>query len=65
MVLQTRKIDFTQDFLKLDNSEKAIAQFEKLHRKETNNSEFKPLTLDEFLCRFENSTDSKNRKVRC
>ena len=64
MDLQTRKINFIQDFLKLE-SEKAIAQFEKLLKKETvNNSEFKPMSISEFYNRIEKSTkDSKNGKV--
>jgi hypothetical protein len=64
MDLQTRKINFIQDFLKLE-SEKAVAQFEKLLRKEiVNNSEFKPMTINEFHNRIEKSTkDSKNEKI--
>lgn len=64
MDLQTRKINFIQDFLKLE-SEKAITQFEKLLRKETvNNSAFKPMTINEFHNRIEKSTkDSKNGKI--
>jgi len=64
MDLQTRKINFIQDFLKLE-SEKAIAQFEKLLKKETvPNFEFKPMSINEFHSRIEKSTnDSKNGKV--
>lgn len=64
MDLQTRKINFIQDFLKIE-SEKAIAQFEKLLKKETvNNSEFKPMSINEFHSRIEKSTkDSRNGKV--
>jgi hypothetical protein len=64
MDLQTRKINFIQDFLKLE-SEKAIAQFERLLRKETvNNSEFKPMSISEFHSRIEKSTkDSEKGKV--
>ena len=64
MDLQTRKINFIQGFLKLE-SEKAIAQFEKLLKKEAvNNSEFKPMSISEFHSRIEKSTkDSKNGKV--
>jgi hypothetical protein len=64
MDLQTRKINFIQDFLKLE-SEKAIAQFEKLLKKETViNSEFKPMSINKFHSRIEKSTkDSRNGKV--
>ena len=64
MDLQTRKINFIQDFLKLD-SEKLITQFEKLLKKETsNNAELKAMTMSEFHSRIEKSTiDSQNGKV--
>jgi hypothetical protein len=64
MYLQTRKINFIQDFLKLD-SEKLIAQFEKLLKKETSSdAEFKAMTMSEFNSRIEKSTiDSQNGKV--
>lgn len=64
MDLQTRKTNFIQDFLKLE-SEKAIAEFEKLLKKETlNKSEFKPMSINEFHARIEmSSKDSKNEKV--
>lgn len=64
MDLQTRKTNFIQDFLKLE-SEKAIAEFEKLLKKETlNKSEFKQMSINEFHSRIEmSSKDSKNEKV--
>jgi hypothetical protein len=64
MDLQTRKINFVQDFLKLE-SEKAIAQFEKLLKKEkVDNSIKKPMSIDEFHKRIEKSSnDSKNGNV--
>lgn len=64
MDIQTRKINFIQDFLKLE-SEKAISQFEKLLLKEkVNNSAFKPMTISAFNNRIEESTkDSKNGKI--
>lgn len=64
MDLQTRKLNFIQNFLKLE-SEKAIGQFEKLLRKEINtDSGFKPMTTSEFQLRIDQSTkDSKNGKV--
>ena len=64
MDLQTRKINFIQDFLKLE-SEKAISHLEKLLQKETqNNSEMKPMTMKEFQKRInQSSEDSKNRQL--
>lgn len=64
MDLQTRKLNFIQEFLKLE-SEKAISHFEKLLQKETqSNSELKPMTIKAFQNRIEQSTeDSKNGRL--
>ena len=64
MDLQTRKLNFIQDFLKLE-SEKAISHLEKLLKKETQtNSELKPMTMKEFQKRIDQSTeDSKNDRL--
>lgn len=64
MDLQTRKLNFIQDFLKLE-SEKAISQLEKLLQKETqSNSELKPMTIKEFQKRIDQSTeDSENGRL--
>ena len=64
MDLQTRKLNFIQDFLKLE-SEKAISHLEKLLQKETQtNSEMKPMTMKEFQKRIDQSTeDSKNGRL--
>jgi lipoate-protein ligase A len=64
MDLQTRKLNFIQDFLKLE-SEKTIAQFEKLLRNTAaNEEELKPMTVDEFHKRINKSLeDVKNGKV--
>ena len=64
MDLQTRKLNFIQDFLKLE-SEKAISHLEKLLQKETqNNSEMKPMTMKEFQERINQSAeDSKNGRL--
>lgn len=60
MDLQTRKLNFIQDFLKLE-SEKAIAQFEKLLQKETSSP---TMSRKEFKRRYEASNeDSKNGRV--
>nr|WP_315145793.1 hypothetical protein [uncultured Flavobacterium sp.] len=64
MDLQTRKLNFIQDFLKLE-SEKTIAQFEKLLRNTAaNEEELNPMTVDEFHRRINQSLeDVKNGKV--
>ena len=64
MDLQTRKLNFIQDFLKLE-SEKAISHFEKLLQKETeNNLELKPMTMKEFQKRIDQSSDdSENGRL--
>ena len=64
MDLQTRKINFIQDFLKLE-SEKAISHFEKLLQKENQDIlEFKPMTMKEFQKRIDKSTeDSENGRL--
>ena len=64
MDLQTRKLNFIQNFLKLE-SEKAISHLEKLLQKETqSDSELKPMTMKEFQKRIDQSTeDSKNGRL--
>jgi hypothetical protein len=64
MDLQTRKLNFIQDFLKLE-SEQAISHLEKLLKKETQKkSELKPMAMKEFQKRIDQSTeDSKNDRL--
>lgn len=64
MDLQTRKLNFIQDFIKLE-SEEAISYYEKLLQKETqNNTELKPMTMKEFQKRMDQSSeDSQNRRL--
>lgn len=64
MDLDTRKVIFIKDFLKLE-SEKAISQFEKLLKKETKtDSELKPMSISDFKKRISNSLeDSKNGRL--
>jgi hypothetical protein len=64
MDLQTRKLNFIQDFLKLE-SEKAMSNLEKRLQQETqSNSELKPMTMKEFQKRIDQSTeDSKNDRL--
>lgn len=67
MDIQTRKLNFIENFLKLQ-SEEAIAQFEKLMTKtqtaDTKN-EFQPLTVDELNARISKSEeDFKNKKFK-
>ena len=64
MDLQTRKLNFIQNFLKLE-SEKAISHFEKLLQKESqNNSELTPMTMKDFQKRIDQSAeDSENGRL--
>lgn len=64
MDLDTRKVIFIRDFLKLE-SEKAISQFEKLLKKETKmDSELKPMSITDFQKRIDDSmSDSKNGRL--
>lgn len=60
MDLQTRKIAFVQDFLKLE-SEKVIVQFEKLLQKQTNsNSTIEPMNVADFQKRINQSVSDSN-----
>ena len=61
MDLQTRKINFVQDFLKL-KSEKAIVQFENLLRKEISTEDnLKVFTINEFQSRINKSSDDSSK----
>ena len=66
MRLQSRKIKFVQEFLKLQ-SEEVISHLEKILSKETKtltNEEFEPLTIEEFNDRINQSMDdSKNGRL--
>ncbi|MBU2905208.1 hypothetical protein KO529_10465 [Arenibacter algicola] len=66
MDLQSRKIKFVQEFLKLQ-SEEVISHLEKILSKETKtltNEEFEPLTIEEFNDRIDQSLDdSKNGRL--
>lgn len=66
MDIQTRKIKFIQEFLKLQ-SEEVISQLEKILRKgqkSENLQDFKPMTLDELNVRIDKSLDdSKNGRL--
>ncbi|KDN55288.1 hypothetical protein [Flavobacterium seoulense] len=63
MDLQTRKIEFVQEFLKLQ-SEELIAQFENLLKKETN-KKLKPMSVIELNSRIDQSeNDFKNGKFK-
>lgn len=60
MDLQTRKIAFIQDFLKLE-SEKVIVQFEKLLQKQTNSSStLEPMNVADFQKRINQSVSDSN-----
>ena len=66
MDIQTRKIEFVQEFLKLQNEE-LISRFEKLLRSEIKlkkDKEFQPMSLEEFNKRIDKSLeDSKNGRL--
>lgn len=64
MDLQTRKIIFVQQFLKLE-SEKAISHLEKLLKKEAKiDLDFAPMSLQEYQKRISQSTeDSLNGRL--
>ncbi len=67
MDLQSRKIEFVQEFLKL-RSEDAISRLEKLLKKEKKNvvgKDFKPMTKEELNKRIDQSeSDFKNNKFK-
>ena len=64
MDLQTRKILFVQQFLKLE-SEKAISHLEKLLQKEAKTDlDFAPMSLQEYQKRLDRSSeDSLNGRL--
>ena len=66
MDLQTRKITFIQEFLKIQ-SEEVIIRLEKLLEKEKGKmtiSDFSPMTVEEFNKRIDKSMlDSQNDKL--
>tara|TARA_R100000789_G_C2968577_1_gene140079 strand:- start:472 stop:714 length:243 start_codon:yes stop_codon:yes gene_type:complete len=66
MDLQSRKLQFIQEFLKLQ-SEEVIARLEKILKKEGNSNgenEFEPMSVKEFNDRIDKSMeDSKNGKL--
>lgn len=67
MNLETRKIEFVKEFLKIQ-SEEVISKLEKILIKENKSyseeNKFKPMTVAEFNERIDKSLeDSKNNKV--
>ena len=66
MDLQTRKLELIQEFLKIQ-SEDVISRLEKIlkkARKESGNEDFKPMTIEEFNSRIDQSMeDSKNGRL--
>lgn len=66
MDIKTRKIEFIQEFLKVQ-SEDVISRLEKILQKENKpfeKEEFKPMTVEEFNERIDKSMeDSKNGKL--
>ncbi len=63
MDLQTRKIIFVQEFLKLQ-SEKAVSHLESLLKKETKASIETPMSIEDYHHRINQSIDdSKNNRL--
>ncbi|WP_432411172.1 hypothetical protein [Rasiella sp. SM2506] len=66
MDLQSRKIEFVQEFLKVQ-SEEVVSSLEKLLRKKNkseSNDELEPMTMDEFNDRIDKSMeDSKKGRL--
>ncbi|RRO13421.1 hypothetical protein [Flavobacteriaceae bacterium 14752] len=66
MDIQTRKIEFVQEFLKIE-SEDIINRLENILHKENKNSEkevFEPMSIDELNKRIDKSLeDSKNGRL--
>ena len=66
MDLQTRKIEFVQEFLKVQ-SEEVIAKLEKILRKEIKSPEkdiIKPMSVEELNARIDKSiSDSENGRL--
>ena len=67
MNIDARKIEFIQEFLKLQ-SEEAISRLEKMLKKEKDTSDerlFNPLTIDELNKRIDRSeSDFKNNRFK-
>ena len=67
MNIEARKIEFIQEFLKVE-SEDVISRFEKLLRKENNISDekrFQPMTMEELNKRIDQSeSDFKNNRFK-
>ena len=66
MDIQSRKIEFVQEFLKVQ-SEDVISRLEKILRSDgeiPTNNEFEPMTIQEFNNRIDKSMeDSKNGRL--
>ncbi|HLW33870.1 hypothetical protein [Aequorivita viscosa] len=66
MNLEARKIEFVQEFLKIQ-SEEVVSKLEKLLRKESTsltNNQFEPMTMEDFNDRIDKSMeDSKNGRI--
>jgi hypothetical protein len=65
MDIQTRKIEFVKEFLKLQNEE-LLVRLEKLLGSEKTQkvNDFQPMTIDEFNERIDQSMeDSKNERL--
>jgi hypothetical protein len=64
MDLQTRKIEFIQEFLKLQ-SEEVISQFENLMKKRNNKDAFNPMSMEDLNKGIDKSEDDfKNGRYK-
>lgn len=64
MDLQTRKLEFIQEFLTLQ-SEEVISQFESLMKMRKSKDSFKPMSMDEFNKGIDKSEDDfKNGRYK-
>ena len=64
MDIQTRKIAFIQEFLKLQNEELLFRLESLLRTDESKNNDFKPMTIDELKQSIDQSiNDAENGKL--
>lgn len=65
MDIQTRKIEFVQELLRLENEELLTQLEDLLHSvNPSNDSDFKPMSVNEFNKRIDQSIeDSKNNRL--
>ena len=60
MDIQTRKLEFVQEFLKIQ-SEELISQLERILK--NNEEDFSPFTIEEFNSRIDQSLEDSRRDI--